>query len=297
MRLKPIFRKKAWKAAGIACLAAFALIAFELWYSYQYLTVTRYAVSSAKLEKPVRMVVISDLHGNSFGEDNQKLMGTILAQEPDAVLMAGDMLNRDAADASDVTRLIAALAQEVPVYYAPGNHENDYMLRNGPGLLEEIRGAGAVVLELAYEDVELNGQRLRIGGMFDYAFAMDERNSTDPDRMDPAVYAFLTAFEDTDLFALMIAHRPDSFIFGAASWTWKIDLTVHGHAHGGQVVLPFVGGLWAGDQGFFPEYVHGLYQKNRIEMLVTSGLGSSRTKIPRFNNPPEIVVLELTPEN
>lgn len=289
-------KKKAMAAAGAICLAVFAWVAFELWYSYQYLTVKEYAVSSGKIERPVRMVILSDLHGNSFGEGNRKLTQTIREQEPDAILMVGDMLNRDAADAGDVLRLIEELSACAPVYYALGNHENDYMLRNGRGLIGEIEAAGAAVLELACEDVEINGQKLRIGGMYDYAFAMDARNSTNPERMYPDVYEFLTAFTDTDRFTLMLSHRPDSFIFGAASWTWDIDLTVHGHAHGGQVVLPFVGGLWAGDQGFFPKYVHGIYQKDLIEVLVTSGLGSSRTRIPRFNNPPEIVALELRPE-
>jgi predicted MPP superfamily phosphohydrolase len=93
----------------------------------------------------------------------------------------------------------------------------------------------------------------------------------------------------------MLAHRPDSFIFGEASVTWDIDLVVSGHLHGGQVVVPFKGGLIGGDQGWFPKYVHGLYEKDDINIFITSGLGSSRKVLPRFNNPPEIAVLRLLP--
>ena len=94
----------------------------------------------------------------------------------------------------------------------------------------------------------------------------------------------------------MLSHRPESFVLGEASVTWNIDLVLHGHAHGGQVVLPFVGGLWAGDQGFFPTYVHGMYEKDLLSILVTSGLGTNKKAIPRLNNPPEVVVLNLLPE-
>lgn len=91
----------------------------------------------------------------------------------------------------------------------------------------------------------------------------------------------------------MLSHRPDSFIFGEASKVWDVDLVISGHDHGGQVVIPFLGGLYGGDQGWFPEYVHGMYQKDNILLLVTSGLGSNRQILPRFDNPPEVAVLTI----
>ena len=159
----------------------------------------------------------------------------------------------------------------------------------------QLTDAGAVVLDRQYQDVEIAGQTIRIGGLYDYAFSLDGWNSCNPDRMDPEVYSFLKEFQDTDLFKLMLAHRPDSFIFGEASRTWDVDLVVSGHMHGGQVVVPFLGGLVGGDQGWFPEYVHGVYQKDLIRIFITSGLGSSKKALPRFNNVPEIAVLRLVP--
>ena len=85
-----------------------------------------------------------------------------------------------------------------------------------------------------------------------------------------------------------------SFIFGDASQVWDIDLVISAHNHGGQVVLPFAGGLYGGDQGWFPQYVHGLYHKDNLRLFITSGLGTDREKFPRFNNPPEIAVLDVT---
>lgn len=57
--------------------------------------------------------------------------------------------------------------------------------------------------------------------------------------------------------------------------------------------IPFKGGLYGGDQGWFPPYVHGLYRTGRIRLFVTSGLSSEKQKLPRWNNRPEIAVLNV----
>ena len=87
----------------------------------------------------------------------------------------------------------------------------------------------------------------------------------------------------------------DSFVLGEASGTWHVDLVISGHDHGGQVVLPLLGGVFGGDQGYFPTYIHGIYEKDNLRLAITSGLGSQRERLPRFRNPPEIMVLDLVP--
>ena len=77
--------------------------------------------------------------------------------------------------------------------------------------------------------------------MYDYAFALDGNNTTTKESMRPSLYRFLTDFQNTNSYRLMMAHRPDSFIFGDAAKTWDIDLVVSGHNHGGQVILPVLG--------------------------------------------------------
>lgn len=291
-------KKGLWMALCALCLGMIFVL-FELWYSYDYLTVANYAFSTAKLTAPVHAVILADMHDHEFGRDNARLIAAVQAEKPDFILMVGDMLNRDSADAEKAIALIRALSDDVPVYYAMGNHEIDYAIARGDyareGLAAQLMEAGATVFDRGYADIDVRGQKLRIGGMYDYAYALDGRNSTNPDRMNPAVYQFLTEFQDTELLTLMLAHRPDSFIFGEASATWAIDLVISGHLHGGQVVLPFLGGVWGGDQYFFPEYVYGMYEKDKLNLLITSGLGSNVQKVPRFNNPPEIVSLNLVP--
>ena len=159
-------------------------------------------------------------------------------------------------------------------------------------LTEQLEESGAVVLDKEYTDLDVNGTQIRLGGMYDYAFGLNGNN--DAAAAPDDTLNFLQDFQNTDRLKIMLAHRPDSFIFGDASKVWDVDLVISGHNHGGQVVLPFLGGLYGGDQGFFPEYIHGMYEKDNFQMFVTSGLGSDRQKLPRFNNPPEIAVLSIS---
>ena len=191
--------------------------------------------------------------------------------------------------------MIRQLTDAAPVYYSMGNQEMEFE-KTHPGLRQHIVEAGAVLLDEDYVDIEIGGQQIRLGGMYNYAFGDDGNGHMVKDLMDPHTRAFLEDFQNTDRYKIMMAHRPDSFIFSDAYDTWDIDLVVSGHLHGGQVTIPFVGGLYAGDQGWFPEYDYGLYHFNAVKnMIITRGLGSGKENLPRFNNIPEIVEIDLIP--
>lgn len=283
-------------------MGAILLLALALWtaagvrQSYRDPVVRTWTVPVQHLSAPVRAVVMADLHNRDFGEDNRVLAELTADAEPDLILLDGDIVNADAADAGVAVSLVLALKDIAPVYYAWGNHELDYLRAGTSPLREELEAAGAAVLDRECTDLTVNGAALRLGGLYDYAFAMDDFNTCDPERMDPEIYDFLTAFQDTDRCRIMLSHRPDSFIFGEAAATWDVDLVISGHDHGGQVVLPLLGGVFGGDQGLFPAYVHGICEKDGLTLAITSGLGSQREALPRFRNPPEIMVLDLIPE-
>lgn len=282
------------KRVCLGLLVCFALwCAWGLWQSYHHPATRTWTVELSRLDSPVRLAVLSDLHDMDFGEDNRRLAELTAAERPDLILLDGDMLNSYSRDSGRVCALVRRLADIAPVYYAWGNHELEYMEQGTSPLEAELTAAGAVVLNRSFVDLTVNGQRLRLGGLYDYAFALDDFNTCDPARMDPAVYGFLSEFQDTDRYRILLAHRPDSFVFGEASAAWDVELVISGHDHGGQVVLPFLGGVFGGDQGLFPEYVHGLYKKDNIQLAITSGLGTHREKLPRMWDPPEIVILNL----
>ena len=280
----------------------------EILISYHWMKVNRYPVTVRNLpytdtvtDAGFKMVVLSDLHDHEFGKDNEQLIRRVKEQDPELIILDGDMLNEDSKSDRVPVRLVKGLAEIAPVYYALGNHELDYIgaaegkkMQKHPEnseVVKDLTDAGACVLEEGYRDVEIGGCKVRIGGMYEYAFALDGDNSAE--NLTGDVRDFLEEFQNTDRYKIMLCHRPDSFVFGDASDYWKIDLVISGHDHGGQVVIPFKGGLYGGDQGWFPPYVHGLYRTGRIRLFVTSGLSSEKQILPRWNNRPEIAVLKV----
>ena len=277
-------------AATVICLTAFLAVLF----GNAHISAESYSVALQNLGSSVRVILLSDLHGKSFGRENSRLIAKIQEQTPDAIFLDGDMIDRsaDSADVQELLRLIKRLHEIAPVYFAPGNHELEYM-QTDTSLLTRVTEAGAVIVNDSYVDVTIAGQPLRIGGTMGHAFYFgrsEEEFSSSPE------YRFLKAFEDTDVPKICLAHMPDTFIFNGAYSMWNVDLVLSGHTHGGLIRLPFIGGLYAPMQGWFPEYDLGYFRLGEhMQMVISSGL-SGHGVIPRINNPPEIVVIDLVPE-
>lgn len=310
-------KKARWRLAGavVPVLVLFAVmyVRWEVVRSSDSLTVNEYTVFCEKITQPVRFVYLSDLHDHEFGTDNEALVRQVRAEAPDFILLGGDILNSYSENADTPICLVEKLCEIAPVYYTIGNHELEYLGDHGEAvylnpedkawspievpsgmegsLRQEVEEAGAIFLQREYDELTVRGQKIRIGGLYEYAFGQGGENIALPAE---EVASFLEDFTDTNAVRICLAHRPDSFIFGGASVLWDTDLILSGHLHGGQVVLPFIGGVYGAEQGMFPRYVHGLYSLGGKPILISSGLGSSKKKIPRFNNPPEIMAVTLT---
>lgn len=274
-----------------------SLLYYKIYISYNNLIKTNYNLEYEKINNNINIAIISDLHDNQIGENNKKLIENINSLSPDIILFVGDGVNSDSKDSKILINLMKNLSENYRVFYSLGNTDIDYIEKGTSDLVKELEDIGIIVLHNEYEDININGNDIRIGGMYDYAFGLGRNHGMDKNNTEGEVYDFLCKFQDTDSYKIMMAHRPDSFIFGDASQVWDVDLVVSGHTHGGQVRLPFVGGLYVGDQGFFPEYDKGLFDLNRMKILITSGLGAGKEKLPRFNNQPEVVNLKLTTQD
>ena len=287
-------KKSILKWLGIiaaVCLAAF----LSVFISNTRISTASYTVALEDLESPLRLVLISDLHGKSFGKDNARLIAKIQEQTPDAIFLDGDMIDSraDSPDVQELLRLIESLCEIAPVYFSLGNHELEYM-QTDTSLLTQVAEAGAVVVNDSYVDVTVAGQPLRIGGTMGHGFAFGR---TEEEFTSSPEYVFLKAFENTELPKICLAHMPDTFIFNGAYTLWDVDLVLSGHTHGGLVRLPFIGGLYAPMQGLFPEYDRGHFRLGtHMQMVITSGL-AGHGLLPRVNNPPEIAVIDLVPQN
>lgn len=217
----------------LACLAS-------IWVSYNWLTVSHFTVQSSKISEPFRIILISDLHEHQFGRGNEKLAEKIREQSPDLIIIDGDMINGDSENADIAVELVRALKETAPVYYSFGNHEYSYMEAGHGDLTEELEAAGAVVLNYQSIDIDLKGNPVRLGGLYEYGFETGMQSEEENERAVP----YLEEYADTERYLIMCAHRPESFYPWDIADQWGIDLVLSGHLHGGQVIIPGVGGLY-----------------------------------------------------
>ena len=283
-----------WKKVLAALLMTMiGIVGWWLFGSKFGLEVSNYTITTPKLTAPIRIVQLSDLHNSEFGEGNARLVRLVQKQQPDMILLTGDMVNGNERKTDVAVHLIEQLASIAPVYASMGNHESAYWWVFGADMQALYEDADAVLLEQEHADVEINGQKLRIGGILGYCLA-EEYLRTGEAR--PKEIAYLKAFQDTERLTILMCHMPLCWIKDDNLEQWAIDCIFAGHAHGGQIRLPFVGGEYAPDQEWFPGRMCGLYySKDRERVMVLSrGLGSSGD-VPRVNNVPEIVVVDILP--
>lgn len=277
----------------LAAIVIFILC--NLAYSKYGLTTTCYKVSSPKLTDQIRIVQLTDLHNSEFGSDNKRLIERVREENPDLILMTGDMLNSFGDNTDIAVHLVKSLSEIAPVYYSYGNHEVEYEQKYHTLLVPSLESAGAVILDKAYEDILVGNQAIRLGGI--YGYCVPERY-LETNEADPEECSFLDDFMETDSFTLLLCHMPYTWLVLNGLEEWNIDCVMCGHIHGGQIRLPLIGGLWAPDQGWFPGWEAGLYYSDNREnvMVLSRGLGSTE-RIPRFLNVPEIIVVDIVPES
>lgn len=271
--------------------ALLAALGASLWGSRYALQVTRYEIVSDKLSGNVRIVHLSDLHCSEFGEGNAALIARIAEQAPDLIVMSGDMINGHEQRTEVSEALIESLSEIAPVYASLGNHEkaNEHMYRSDITKLYEE--AGAVVLEKEYQDIEIRGQKIRIGGLLGYG--LPEKYAKTGEAVE-SEYTYIAKMQKTDNLTLLLCHYPTCWIHNRLLDEWDVDVVFSGHEHGGQIRLPWLGGVYAPDRGFFPGHTSGVLhdQEGKRALVISRGLGSTGW-VPRLNNVPEIVVVDI----
>lgn len=250
----------------------------------QRLIVRPYVVESEKVEATIRLVVISDLHSASFGEGQEVLLEMIAAQNPDLILLAGDIVEDNLPE--DAGYLFLQNVVEIaPTYYVMGNHE--FWSGFAGGIRHEATKLGVNVLRNEMGEVFVGEQSVAIYGIDDPEFVKYEHRDGD----DWAV-ALQNLWNESsfDGFKILISHHPEQVELFKR---FDFDLIVSGHTHGGQVRIPFLlNGLAAPDQGFFPKYAGGEYVLDEETTLIVSR-GTVVNFYPRVFNRPEVVVIDI----
>lgn len=284
--------KKLLCLAIVLLLIVFAVLAIVLHRDATEFIVTEYSVPT-EVTSPTRIVHLTDLHSMVYGEGNEEIVSSVLSASPDLILMTGDLLSAEDDGPEVVCDLIRHLAEIAPVYYGYGNHEKEWEARTGDSLAPALTAAGATVLDCAYVDVTVCGTDLRIGGYHGY-YRQPHMFPISEDQKQ-AELSFCDDFENTDRYKILLCHIPTAWLDWGYINCFPVDLVLSGHYHGGQIRL-FGRGLYAPYVGLFPEYTRGIFQGETATCILSAGIGTEQG-IPRINNSPEILSIDLIPEN
>ena len=228
-----------------------------------------------------RIAHVSDLHNAEFGKDNERLLSLIEEEKPDIIVITGDIIDSRNPDATVASDFINRAADIAPCYYVRGNHEKR-IPEEYEKFLSEIESENVYILADESVTLEREGAEISLIGMDDY-----------PVYRSQFLPLLTSVCDEGEGYKIVLSHKPDFYREYAEAGA---DLVFCGHAHGGQFVLPFIGGVLAPGQGFLPEYTDGLYNIENTDMIVSRGLGNSLFPF-RINNYPQLIIAELSGEN
>ncbi len=283
--------KKKWLKLGllVGCMLI-CLLLFCIWQNND-LVLTSLIYRNPDLPEELeglRIVQLSDLHNKEFGTDQSRLLCCLRKAEPDLIVVTGDLIDRDSKEWKPAIVLLRSALELAPVYYVSGNHEK--LSGRYADLRQDLLDAGIVVLEEESVMLSLGETKLNILGLQDVGFYASEYESEDEWRNACGRNLSGLRQEASGDFTILLSHRPELADLYEGQ---GVDLVFAGHAHGGQIRLPFLGGLYAPGQGWLPSYTSGLYSLTDMDMVVSRGLGNSAFPI-RIGNRPEVVVVTLT---
>ncbi|MCI5605544.1 MAG: metallophosphoesterase [Clostridia bacterium] len=241
---------------------------------------TFYQLQSDKVVDNVRVVAIADMHLKEFGDNNVKLVEKVKSYHPDIIAIAGDMNIEDNPDYSVVLNLCARLNEIAPVYYSLGNHEIDAMLFKDSQIYYDLKSIGVNILNNEKDTIEVGLSKIDVIGLTQNPKEFREYGKKFFDK----------AMSEGDNFKLVLTHYPENF--DGVIEEYPIDLAICGHAHGGLVRLPVIGGMYAADQGLLPALCDGYHEIENSKIIITRGLGRSGI-VPRINNAPEISIVDI----
>lgn len=255
------------------------------------ISVTRLEYRSAKIDEDLsgfKIVHVSDLHNHKFGDNQYKLINRIREEHPDIIVVTGDLIDRRRIDINIAMAFIREAVKAAPVFYVTGNHEiksSEYK-----ELYLQLKTSGAAVMDNESKTMKYGGGGFELIGLRDASSFCSDPNTFDA----PAKEKILNKLKNltnnkSSRLNVLLTHRPELIdIYSKCG----ADLVFSGHAHGGQMRLPFLGGLYAPGQGIPPKYTSGMYICGSTALVVSRGLGNSLFPL-RIFNPPEIVALTL----
>ncbi|MGI6607774.1 MAG: metallophosphoesterase [Erysipelotrichaceae bacterium] len=250
-------------------------------YQNKNVGLTFYRFASVKVEKEKRIVHLSDIHNDLFGKDNIRLIELIERVSPDYIFITGDLLDCRRTNVDRCYYLIERIIRIAPVFFVTGNHESRKALY--PKFKARLIELGVTVLDNRNVQIE----EINLVGIDDPEFKARQSEIMRRKNVEEQLKEI-----ELKKFNVLLAHRPQ---YADVYSKYDFDLVLTGHAHGGQIRLPFIGGLFSPQQGILPKYTSGKHKIKNTEMIISRGIGNSKFPLRVFNNP-EIVVVDMKKE-
>ena len=255
-------------------------------YDNKRITISRVELENTKVKKDIVITQISDLHNTQFGKNQKNIIKKVKEASPDIVVITGDVIDQNHTDIDVALQLVSEIVKIAPTYYVTGNHEaasEEFEVLNGG-----MQNAGVKVL--SNESLYLEEYNIYLYGVEDPTFMIEDYFFQTEENV---MIETLDTFDfDLDCYNILLSHRPEFF---EEYCQYNINLILSGHAHGGQIRIPGVGGVVAPGQGIFPKYTEGVYKDANTSMIVSRGLGNSIIPL-RINNNPELVQIVISGE-
>lgn len=267
-------------------IAIILFVCLFLYFENNLISITRIDIISYDVPAAFagyKIVHLSDLHSKRFSKEQGILKSKIKDIKPDAIVFTGDLIDSKLEQLEPCMELMRGLVKMAPTFFVTGNHE--WGSGKYADLEKQLEGNGIVVLRNTYAKIRKGTDEIDIVGIDDPVAGGRINGDSTASNIREAI----KGIEDTEKFKILLAHRPESFPLYSE---YGFNLVFAGHAHGGQVRLPFIGGIVAPNQGFFPQYTAGKHEWGNAVMVVSRGLGNSVFPQRVFNRP-EIVVVTL----
>jgi len=241
--------------------------------------VTSYGITSGKVKNEVSIAHISDLHEKKFGTDNINLFDKVERERPDVIAVTGDIVaheNQKSADIDYTVGLAKGLSNIAPTFFVTGNHEKEF----DEAITDALSAGGVTVVRGGIEKLLIKDTTINISGINDLTYAGVD--------IEKAV----KVFSGVDGFNIFLTHQPQIYELCLGK---NMDLILAGHTHAGQIRIPVLSRLYMYGQGWFPKFMQGEFTDGDTTMIISRGLGSSGYPTLRINNPPDLVMVYLSP--
>ena len=273
-------------AIGIAMAGAICF------YENNNISINRITINR-EVNGKIKIVQLSDLHSKEFGKENNKLLNKVLKEEPDLILLTGDIIDCTSKKYMDIINFISKISMKVHTYYIPANHET--RAAKYEEIIMKLKKNNVNVLLDEIRTITIKGNKINILGLVEEQGSAEAYMKRAKGNFQYKDYSIIfQEFAKLPGVKLVLCHYPENFkaIGDKSYYKYKFDLMFSGPADGGQFWLQFVAGLYAPGQGILPKYTAGVHSEASKKLIINRGLGNSGFPLRLFNRP-EIVTVTI----